>query len=462
MLLDDLTKNRKVGPFRIPPENLIVSPMGAFYKSRDGGKYRVIHDLSWPPGRAVNDFIDKEEVSCTYIKFEDVLERVKIFGKGALMAKLDLKDAFKNIKVCRSDWALLGTQWQVVDHTGTAETVYFMDTVLPFGCRSSPKLFNQYADAVEWIAKKRGANYMEHYLDDYVTVGPPKSTECHKNIEILIRTCNDLNLEINYKKLEMPSTRITFLGVEIDTLNEKITIPSEKIDDILKELRTWQSKRSTTKREILSIAGRLGFLSRVVQHGRPFTRRLFDASAKLRHLHHRVKVDREIQEDLQWWLTFLETFSGIVYMDVHPRTKFEIWTDACDYAYAAWFPPAWIQEEFPTEFRDSHINLKEYVAVCAAFFTWASYFRRNHVLVYCDNWATVYILRKRTTRSKPIMQLVRTFTLFCANHDISYETVYIPTAENTIADALSRLDNHRFRSAAPFADVRSCKSKFTC
>ena len=54
----DVKKGRKLGPFATPPsENFVGSPMGAFPKKHSVNKYRVIHDLSWPPGRSVNDFI---------------------------------------------------------------------------------------------------------------------------------------------------------------------------------------------------------------------------------------------------------------------------------------------------------------------------------------------------------------------------------------------------------------------
>ena len=48
-----------------------------------------------------------------------------------------------------------------------------MDTALPFGLRSAPKIFTAVADAVEWIAKQEGVGFVIHYLDDFLVVGPP-------------------------------------------------------------------------------------------------------------------------------------------------------------------------------------------------------------------------------------------------------------------------------------------------
>ena len=52
----------------------------------------------------------------------------------------------------------------------------------PFGLRSAPKIFNAIADALEWIAKSCGVTYLEHFLDDYVTVGAPGTSECNQNL----------------------------------------------------------------------------------------------------------------------------------------------------------------------------------------------------------------------------------------------------------------------------------------
>ena len=51
------------------------------------------------------------------------------YGQYALMAKIDLKAAFRLIPVQAAD----------------------VDTCLPFGLRSAPALFNHYAEALDWI-----------------------------------------------------------------------------------------------------------------------------------------------------------------------------------------------------------------------------------------------------------------------------------------------------------------------
>jgi hypothetical protein len=58
------------------------------------------------------------------------------------------------------------------------EESLFVDTALPFGLRSAPKIFTAIADAVEWILKQAGVKFVIHYLDDFLLIGAPGSQEC--------------------------------------------------------------------------------------------------------------------------------------------------------------------------------------------------------------------------------------------------------------------------------------------
>ena len=66
----ELSWGHIAGPFKEPPfPNLHCSPLGAVPKK--DGSYRLIIDLSSPPGKAVNDFISKDDFSVTFSSFDD-------------------------------------------------------------------------------------------------------------------------------------------------------------------------------------------------------------------------------------------------------------------------------------------------------------------------------------------------------------------------------------------------------
>lgn len=146
-LAKEVSRGHTAGPFQEPPiQNLQCSPLGVVPKK--DGTWRIIMDLSSPHGSSVNDFISKETYTLHYATFDQALALVAQHGQDALMAKLDIKHAFRLCPVHPADLELLGIHW---------EGQYYIDLRLPFGLRSSPYLFNRLADAFEWILKN---NYM--------------------------------------------------------------------------------------------------------------------------------------------------------------------------------------------------------------------------------------------------------------------------------------------------------------
>ena len=109
-------------------------------KCSDSVKYRIIHDLSWPPGDSVNDHINPDLYCCIYASFDQAISLVKKQGVHALMAKLDLADAFKHILVCCEDWPLLYSSLDTPQSDGSVFRQYYVNLFLPFSLHSSPAI----------------------------------------------------------------------------------------------------------------------------------------------------------------------------------------------------------------------------------------------------------------------------------------------------------------------------------
>ena len=144
-LQKELSAGRIEGPFNSPPfANFRCSGLGVVPKQ--DGSWRIIYHLSAPAGLSVNDGIDPERYTLKYCTVDSAIYILNQLGPGTLMAKIDLKHAFRNCPVHPSDWELLGIHWK---------NRYYFDKCLPFGLRSAPYLFNKVADAMEWILRYR-------------------------------------------------------------------------------------------------------------------------------------------------------------------------------------------------------------------------------------------------------------------------------------------------------------------
>ena len=125
-------------------------------------KWRLILDHSHPVGTSVNNGISKSLRSLSYINVQDVVRHILELGRGCSLVKIDVDAAFRNIPMHPHDRNLLSMIW---------DKALYVDTVIPFRLRSTPKIFNAIAAALRWIAKKRGVSFLEHFLDDFVTAG---------------------------------------------------------------------------------------------------------------------------------------------------------------------------------------------------------------------------------------------------------------------------------------------------
>ena len=118
----------------------------------------------------------------------------------------------------------------------------YIDTALPFGLRSAPKLFNAVADTVEWCAKDAGAEFLWHYLDDFITVGRAGTGECELNISISNHVSKRLGIPLAADKCEGPATCLTFLGIEIDSREMELRLPAEKMQRLRQDIGCWEEK----------------------------------------------------------------------------------------------------------------------------------------------------------------------------------------------------------------------------
>ena len=64
-----------------------------------------------PAGHSVNDGIEKELSSLHYISIDDVVACIVRLGKDTILAKIDVKQAYRIVPVNPSDRQLLGMLW---------------------------------------------------------------------------------------------------------------------------------------------------------------------------------------------------------------------------------------------------------------------------------------------------------------------------------------------------------------
>ena len=435
----------------LPPNllpNAQINPFGVIPKSSQPGKWRLIVILSATDDLSVNDGIDGGLTSLTYITVDDIIEQVVALGKGAQLAKMDVESAFRIIPVHPEDRPLLGMKWN---------GLLYIDQILSFGLRSAPKIFNSVADALEWIVRARGAKLTYHYLDDFVVIGMPASSECARSLETLLDACKELGIPVAAHKCTGPTTCLVFLGIQIDTVSMEITLPEEKLDHLKSLLAAWKGRKDCTRRELQSLIGHLQHAAKVVRPGRRFIRGMLSLLQGLKKPHHYTRLNTTFRADLHWWQTFISSWNGvsILYRLNRQAPDSEFHTDASgSWGCAALWEGHWFQLPWAScpAFASASIAPKELLPVVLAAGTWGHYWSGKTILCHSDNEAVVNVINTGSCKEPHLAHMMRCLFFIEATLHFTLTARHIPGKCNSDADTLSRNGMHSFLSTHPQAN----------
>ena len=446
----ELSKGRLVGPLDLSTyPHLHTNSLGVIPK-KHSEKWRLIVDLSHPKGSSVNDGIDRTYCSLSYMKVDDLVQRVLFLGRECQLAKIDIESAFRIVPIHPHDRHLLCISWN-----GSL----YMDTVLPFGLRSAPKIFNALADALEWITLSRGATFLKHFLDDFITAGPAHTQECKQNLDLLVNTCEILGFPLAADKQEGPATCLVFLGIEVDTTSFELRLPAHKLSRLKATLHKWSHLKTCRKKELQSLVGLLHDASVIVRPGRTFLRRLIDLikSAHPRPANSFLRLNLAARSDILWWRSFIESWNGLSMMQPSriQNPDIVLTSDASgSWGCGAYYNSHWLQYQWSHLTVDYDITAKELLSIVFAAAIWGREWENKSILCRCDNEAVVHIINTGTSRDPIAMGLMRCLSFISAKFNLLLSATHIAGAANGLADALSRNNLQLFLSNYPQANLR--------
>jgi hypothetical protein len=298
-------------------------------------------------------------MQCEYLAFTTVCKQVVMMGRGCLLSKFDINEAFKYIRVRTDQHYCLGMRFN---------GLYYYERCLPFGLKSAPALFELFATAINQFIQKAGVVYIYHYMDDFICVSTPQSAL--QDYDITMKMFNQLNISLSADKLQSPTTRIEFLGLIIDSDTMQIQLPINKLTLYRTELSTWCNKRTASRTEVQSLVGKLVHASKAVHQGRAFYQHLLEA---LRDHDRNNKSSLIIMtqytlNDIKWWYQFIHTWNGIALIppsldDYQQQEQHQLYTDACQTGMGAFFAGSqytlhsWDTDELNRAQRTSKISM---------------------------------------------------------------------------------------------------------
>ena len=329
------------------------------------------------------------------------------------------------------------------------KTYYFVDRCLPFGASISCSHFQRFSNAVKHIVQWMTKSNLVNYMDDFFFAALMKLL-CNNQVKKFLEICGKISFPVSLEKTFWGTTKLGFLGLLIDIINQCVRIPIDKVQKAVTLIETILCNKSkkVTLNQLQKVYGFLNFLGRCVIPGRAFTRRLYTYTAndKLKPDHH-IRVNVEMKEDLKMWLTFLK----------HPKvfcrpfmdfSKFIIANEIDMYSDASgklgmgaicgkqWMYQMWPQQ-FIQKFKPS-IEYLELYAVTAAVLAWIHNFKNNRIILFCDNRSVVDMINATSTSCKNRMVLIRIIVMKGLLENVRIFAKHVSGISNGLADSLSR------------------------
>ena len=341
-------------------------------------------------------------------------------------------------------------------HPITKKTYFFVDKCMSFGASISCKIFQDISDAIAYLVRKRIKNPTLNYFDDYFFAAMLAAI-CNWQMQTFLDICHDIHLPVSPEKTFWSATRLTFLGLLIDTENQVVCIPIKKVTRALDMIAFFTNKanKKATEHQVQKLCGFLNFLCRCVIPGKTFLRRTYSlVSSKMKKFHH-VRISRETRMDLMVWQRFLE------HPDVFCRPFFEfeplgaddiyMYSDASrnfSKGFGAICNDEWIHGVWDKAFMEKYqpsIQYLELFGVTVAVLKWIKLFKNKTISLFCDNQSAPDMINGQMSGCKQCMVLLRFIVLEGLKHNVWIKAKYVESKKNILADALSRLEFDRFR-----------------
>ncbi|XP_033996221.1 uncharacterized protein LOC117490565 [Trematomus bernacchii] len=414
-------------------------------------KKRLIFDLSAPrsgPFCSINSLIPPDQFSLYYASVDNAIKLIKFAGQGAWLSKADITDAFKIIPIHPSQWNMFGIRW---------ESKLYFAVRLTFGCRSCPCIFNSFSEALCWILLNivRIPSVL-HLLDDFLLIDPPRDNS-GASLAKLKHCFEELGVPLSKEKTLGPDTRLEFLGVILDSIDMKASLPADKLQRIRDITKSYCDQQIITKQQLLSLLGHLNFAMHVIPQGRSFISRLLDAASAVNNLHDRVFLDEGCRSDLRFWSLLLAHWNGITFFHddlVFSSDSMRFFTDAApSVGFGGFFQGELFAGSWPPSFLNhaSSSALHEIFPIAVACHVWGHLWFRKRISVLCDNQSVVGIINKGRSPCRDIMPFMRSITWSSITHNFLISARHVPGHLNAVADSLSRFRFQTFRNLCPEA-----------
>ena len=368
--------------------------------------------------------------------------------KGCYWWVVDIEDAFANLALAPKDRPWMMFRWYDVDdvnHNGTSHDALYMHVKGNFGPRPLPYWYTmlQLYINITFMAVCDVAFPPIGFIDD----NTHKSNTQQQAMRVMTKYKAHVRAAGVWDKVskeQLPFQLGVILGRYFDSISMTISITTDKLLDLMAMMVNC-GNRLTLKH----VEGMMG-LWEFCQECLPIALRTFAFNthawmAKMRQYRPHPKtlhwMPSKCRRDISVVCSVLPLCNGKQPLQPMRQRQWQrpVFTDASMTGGGYCSPTLAYARTFTCRERKQTIAVLEAKMVEEAVAHNAHQWRNSIVPIYIDNTTALGCLSKgRAKRSEVLNGIVRSTLLTCAQHDIILTFHWVPTASNTLADALSR------------------------
>ena len=271
-------------------DSLRIQPLHVIIKA--GKKPRLVIDLS----RNLNDHLEYE-----YFTYSCVDDAVEASHPGCWYGKLDLSNCFLSFPLHPSVRKYFCFRF---------EGALYQFTHMPFGLSTAPRVCTQLLSVVNFALSELGIRVIR-YLDDFFLINATEEGMA-RHLLLAQSTIRQFGLVVNPDKTEGPAQSLSFLGVQLDSVNQTVSCTPARVEELTTLLRSLLRQRVITRGHAASLIGKLSFAAQVLPGARPFMRRMLDALHLCKSRRHStpIRIDPGFRDDLRFWAQQLHHWNG--------------------------------------------------------------------------------------------------------------------------------------------------------
>ena len=261
------------------------------------------------------------------------------------------------------------------------------------GLKIRSALCQRTTDVIRHIMPSQGvATY--NYIDDVICIHKYPNTNAE--FDLLFSLFEFLGVPVNPKKVVPPSKSLTCMGFEVNVDTHQLTIPCQKVSEILELCKLYIKAKAITKKQLQSLLGKLLYLHRCVAPARIFVNRLLN---RLRAASCLIRINEDIVKDLNWFIQFLTNFNGTVMFDTC-RPHYQVFVDASLSGMgASWHNDVYAVTRHMVATIGLNINQLEMLNVLIALRMFGECWKNHCVEYKIDNKAVVFALQKGKSKT---------------------------------------------------------------